>query len=83
VGTKGKWWYGTILSIEQTKALGFVFSGPTAVQVASSLYATALWILSNPINQKRGLLFPEQLNSQFILEKSKPFLGDIVFKKVE
>lgn len=83
LGNKGKWWYGTILSIEQTKALGFIHSGPTAVQVASSLYSTALWILSNPNNQKRGLLFPEQLNSQFILEKAKSFLGNIIFKKVE
>lgn len=82
LANQGMWWFGSILTIEQTRSMGFVYSGPTAVQVAAGLYSTALWIFSDSNNQRKGLLFPEQLDSQFILSKAHKYLGNVLFTKL-
>lgn len=81
-GHHGSWWYGTRLNLTQTKQMGFTESGPTAVQVAASLYSTILWILE-PRNHNKGILFPEALDSDFILKNASPYLGDILFQQLD
>lgn len=74
-----KYWYGSSLSLSQTRDMGFVESGPTAVQVAVGLINTWKWVIDNP---KRGLIYPEEMESYQILKESKPFLGTIIKSKI-
>lgn len=60
-------WSGTILSIQQTRALGLKYSGPTTVQVAISILSAIKWMLKNPT---RGICFPEDLDHKEILNDS-------------
>lgn len=68
------YWCGSILSIEQTRAAGLKYSGPTTVQVGASLLSAINWMIDNPQN---GVCFPEDLPSDVILENSGRWLGCI------
>ena len=48
--------------------------GPTVLQVAGGVYSAFLWILENP---QAGNKWAEQLDSDYILEHAKPYLGRI------
>ena len=67
-------WSGTILSIEQTREMGFIHSGPTPVQVGASLLSTIQHIHKHP---RQGIVFPEHLPYDKILNDSRPYLGTI------
>jgi homospermidine synthase len=66
------YWAGSILSLDQTRKLGIVYSGPTTVQVAISIIAVLIWISQN---KQMGLVFPEQLPYEQILNYCMPYLG--------
>lgn len=68
------YWIGSVLSIEQTREMGFVYSGPTTVQVAVSMLSAMKWMIKHP---KRGLLFPEDLPFDKIFNECVPFLGTV------
>ncbi len=67
-------WCGSILTIEQTRKLDLVHSGPTAVQVGISLLSAATYLGKS---KRRGLLFPEDLPHDKILDACEPYLGTI------
>jgi homospermidine synthase len=68
------WWSGTIMD-EYDAAEHFQHKfGPTVLQVAGGVYSAFLWILENP---QVGNKWAEHLNSDFILEQAKPYLGRI------
>lgn len=68
------YWIGSNLSIEQTREMGFVYSGPTTVQVAISILCAMKWMLKHP---QKGLLFPEDLPFDKIFKEAMPFLGTV------
>lgn len=72
-------WCGTVLDVAETRRLGFIHSGPTTVQVASSIFASMKWI-----NEKKhtleGYTEPEDLDYKFILKNAKPYLGKFYSK---
>lgn len=72
-------WAGTILSVQQVKKLGLKYSGPTTVQVAISILSALKWVLLFP---NKGIVFPEDIPHDFILDNSKEWLGDMIFKFV-
>ena len=74
-------WAGTVLDINQTKRLGFRYSGPTTVQVAASIYGLLSMLFENKL--PKGVLFPEDLDSEYILDKAKKWLGDVVIDYVD
>ncbi|KAJ3360299.1 hypothetical protein HDU91_004665 [Kappamyces sp. JEL0680] len=74
------YWAGTIVSVEQNLAVSGEYSAPTTVQVAASVLSCVEWIHANP---GRGLLWPEALDHNYILEKAAPYLGDMVFAPVQ
>lgn len=68
------YWCGSILSIEQVREMGFRYSGPTVVQVAISLRTVIEWMMEN---RREGVLFPESLPYDYILERCEKWLGKI------
>lgn len=74
------WWTGTVLSIEQVRELGFRYSGPTTVQVATSIHSAIKHLLERP---RRGVIEPENLDWKYIIEHSRKYLGNLVSKRLK
>jgi homospermidine synthase len=75
-----RWWTGSILTVEDVKKMGVEHSGPTEVQVAISLLSAILWMKHN---KNKGILFPEDLPYQEMIEQSYPYLGLIYSNKIK
>ncbi|MGA2081577.1 MAG: saccharopine dehydrogenase C-terminal domain-containing protein [Holophaga sp.] len=67
----GSWWTGSHLTIEQSRDL-VPHQNATTLQVASSVAAAACWIVRNP---DRGVLVPDDLPHEFVLDIARPYLG--------
>ncbi|MEK9163455.1 MAG: saccharopine dehydrogenase C-terminal domain-containing protein [Chloroflexota bacterium] len=65
------WWTGSLLDIHETRRL-VPHQNATILQVAASAFAAMVWMIRNP---DRGLLIPDQLPYQEILEIANPYLG--------
>jgi len=65
------WWTGSHLTIERSREL-LPHQNATTLQVAISVAAAAAWIIRNP---DRGVLVPDDLPHEFILELARPYLG--------
>ena len=68
------WWYGSDLSIEETRRL-VPHQNATTMQVAISVVAACMWMLDNPA---RGVCVPDDLPHDYVLGISKPYLGKMV-----
>lgn len=68
------WWCGSDLSIEESRRL-VPHQNATTMQVAISVVAACLWMLDNP---RQGLCVPDDLPHGYILDISKPYLGEFV-----
>lgn len=65
------WWTGSLLSIEETRAV-LPHQSATTLQVAASIVAAVQWMIVEP---ERGICVPDDLPYEFILEKASPYLG--------
>ncbi|MFH1444676.1 MAG: saccharopine dehydrogenase C-terminal domain-containing protein [Candidatus Peregrinibacteria bacterium] len=68
------WWAGTILSIEETRQLA-PGQNATTLQVAASVLGAVFWMIHNP---RRGVLVPDQLPHEEIMQVADPYLGEVV-----
>ena len=68
------WWTGSDLSIEESRRL-VPHQNATTMQVAVSVVAAALWMIENP---DRGVCVPDDLPHDFVLDFSKPYLGQFI-----
>lgn len=68
------WWVGSALSIEESRRL-VPHQNATTMQVAISVVAAVLWMIENP---QKGVVVPDDLPHDFILEVSKPYLGRFI-----
>jgi len=73
-GTHGAFWYGSQLSIDQARAL-VPHNNATTLQVAAPLVAGLCWAIANP---QAGVLEPDDLPHDAMLEATMPYLGDVV-----
>ncbi len=71
---KGVYWYGSRLSIDQTRTL-VSHNNATSLQVTSAVLAGMLWAIENP---KAGIVEPEDMDFDRVLELAIPYLGDMV-----
>jgi homospermidine synthase len=71
---KGVYWYGSRLSIEQTRAL-VPYNNATSLQVTVAVLSGMIWAIENP---QRGIVEPEHMDFDRVLEIAKPYLGDVV-----
>jgi homospermidine synthase len=68
------WWVGSALSIEESRRL-VPHQNATTMQVAISVVAAVLWMIENP---QKGVVVPDDLPHDFVLEVSKPYLGRFI-----
>lgn len=67
------YWYGSDLSIAQARELTDC-QNATGLQVTAGAFAALVWALENP---RRGIVEPEDLDHERILELAEPYLGTV------
>jgi len=70
---KNAYWYGSQLSIEETRRLA-PYQNATGLQVTSAVLAGIVWMLENP---DRGLVEADELDFRRCLEIQRPYLGPV------
>lgn len=73
------WWTGTILGIDEARSL-VPNQNATTLQVAASVIACVLWMIEHP---NEGVLVPDQLPHEAILDIARPYLGKIVSDPID
>lgn len=68
------WWTGSRLSIEQSRKL-VPHQNATTMQVAIAVVGAVSWMIENP---DRGVVVPDDLPHDYILNIAKPYLGDFI-----
>jgi homospermidine synthase len=71
---KNAYWYGSQLSIEETRQLA-PYQNATGLQVTSALLAGIVWMLENP---ERGIVEADEMDFRRCLEVQLPYLGPVV-----
>jgi homospermidine synthase len=68
------YWYGSQLSIEETKAIA-PYQNATGLQVTSAVLAGMVWALENP---KAGIVEADEMDFRRCLEVQLPYLGPVI-----
>ena len=68
---KNAYWYGSQLSIEETRKLA-PYQNATGLQVTSAVLAGMVWALENP---KAGIVEADDIDFRRCLEVQTPYLG--------
>ena len=71
---KNAYWYGSQLSIEETRAIA-PYQNATGMQVSSAVLAGMVWAMENP---NCGLVEPDEMDWRRILALCMPYLGPVV-----
>ena len=71
---KGAYWYGSRLSVEEARRL-VRFNNATSLQVTAAALAGMIWALENP---ERGIVEPDEIDHERILDICRPYLGKVV-----
>jgi homospermidine synthase len=71
---KGAYWYGSRLSVEEARRL-VRFNNATSLQVTAAALAGMIWALENP---ERGIVEPDEVDHERILDICRPYLGKVV-----
>lgn len=72
--TKGAYWYGSQLSINEARRLA-PHNNATSLQVTAAVLAGMVWAIENP---RMGIVEAEELDHARILEICRPYLGPVV-----
>jgi homospermidine synthase len=72
--TRGAFWYGSQLTIEQARELAPLNSA-TSLQVAAGVLGGMVWAIEHP---KAGVVDADHLDHRRVLEVARPYLGPIV-----
>lgn len=72
--TRGAYWFGSQLGIDEARALA-PHNNATSLQVTATVLAGMVWAMENPL---RGVVEPEELDFHRILEIAAPYLGPLV-----
>ncbi|HNV86507.1 MAG TPA: saccharopine dehydrogenase C-terminal domain-containing protein [Candidatus Omnitrophota bacterium] len=73
------WWCGSTLSIHDARK-HVPHQQATTLQVAISVVAAAMWMIENP---KRGFCLPDDIDHEFVLKVSIPFISPFVSYAVD
>jgi homospermidine synthase len=71
---KNAYWYGSQLSIEETRQLA-PYQNATGLQVSSAVLAGMVWALENP---EAGIVETDEMDHARCLEIQTPYLGPVV-----
>jgi homospermidine synthase len=75
MGDYGAYWYGSQLGIDEARQLMGPEFNATSIQVAAPVLAGCMYMIENPT---RGLLEPEDLDHDYVLDICRPYLGPVV-----
>jgi homospermidine synthase len=70
---KNAYWYGSRLSIEETRDLA-PYQNATGLQVSSAVLAGMVWALENP---ESGIVEADEMDFRRCLEVQRPYLGPV------
>ncbi len=70
---KGAYWYGSQLSVEETRQLA-PYQNATGLQVTSAVLAGMVWALENP---EAGIVEADEMDYRRCLEVQVPYLGPV------
>ncbi len=68
------YWYGSRLSIEEARRVA-PHNNATSLQVTAAVLAGIIWAIENP---RRGIVEPDEMDYDRILEIAGPYLGEMV-----
>ena len=71
---KNAYWYGSQLSIEETRRLA-PYQNATGLQVTSAVLAGMVWALENP---KAGIVEADEMDFARCLQVQRPYLGPVI-----
>src|SRR6202030_3931945 len=71
---KGAYWYGSVLSVDEARAL-VPYNNATSLQVTAAVLAGAVWAIKNP---RRGIVEPDEMDFELCMAIMRPYLGNIV-----
>ncbi len=72
--TKNAYWYGSQLSVEETRQLA-PYQNATGLQVTSAVLAGIIWMLENP---DRGIVEADEMDFRRCLQVQRPYLGPVI-----
>ena len=72
--SRGVYWYGSRLSVDETRRLA-PHNNATSLQVTAAVLAGMIWAIEHP---QAGIVEPEELDFERILEICRPYLGKVV-----
>jgi homospermidine synthase len=68
---KGAYWYGSQLSVQEARKLA-PCNNATTLQVSCAILGAMVWALENP---RRGVVDPDEMDFERVLEIAAPYLG--------
>jgi homospermidine synthase len=71
---KGVYWYGSRLTIEEARRV-VPHNNATSLQVTAAVLGGIIWALEYP---REGVVEPEDMDFERVLEIARPYLGDMV-----
>jgi homospermidine synthase len=71
---RGVYWYGSRLSIAEARRVA-PHNNATSLQVTAAVLGGMIWALEHP---RQGIVEPEEMNFERVLEIARPYLGEVV-----
>jgi homospermidine synthase len=71
---KGVYWFGSRLSIAEARRVA-PHNNATSLQVTAAVLAGIIWTIERP---REGIVEPEELDFERVLEIARPYLGEVV-----
>jgi len=70
---KGAYWYGSQLTVQEARKLA-PHNNATSLQVCCAILGGIVWAVENP---RRGIVEPDELDHERVLEIAAPYLGKL------
>jgi len=70
---KGAYWYGSQLSVREARQLA-PHNNATSLQVCCAILGGIVWAVENP---RRGIVEPDEMDHERVLEIAEPYLGKL------
>jgi homospermidine synthase len=74
LGGRHTYWYGSQLSVDEARRLAS-HNSATTLQVTAAALAGMIWAMENP---ERGVIEPDEMDFERIIEICSPYLGPVV-----
>jgi homospermidine synthase len=71
---KGVYWFGSRLTIAEARRVA-PHNNATSLQVTAAVLGGIVWALEHP---RKGIVEPEEMDFERVLEIARPYLGDVV-----